>query len=162
MSLKSGLIKEMQKIAARRLRNTRGVPRHMKDKLDLIELAFGKAEVLDDFAKWCEENADNNPQYPVTDYLRMIDARLGGTPKVDPNDDRIKELVALTYELTTILPHARAVRELLATHTVDEIKAALREYVLTVDDKDMKASIRAFYDDLGASAVIYAMRKKNG
>ena len=153
------IIKDLQKIAAKRLHNTRGVPRHMKDKIELIELAFGKAEVLRDFETWCTENAERAPQYPVTEYLRMIDARLGNIPKVDPNDDRIKELVALTYELTSILPHSRAVRELLAIHTADEIKAALKEYVLTVDEKDWKTAIRAFYDDLGASAVIHARKK---
>ena len=154
------LVKDMQRIAARKLHNTRGVPRNMKDKLELIDLAFGRAAVLVDFEDWCGENADRNPQYPVTEYLRMIDARLGATPKVDPNDERVKDLMAVTYELTTILPHLRAVRDLLAIHPAEEIKAALRAYVLTVDEKDMKSAIWAFYDDLGASAVIYSMKKK--
>jgi acyl transferase domain-containing protein len=131
----------------------------MKDKLELIDLAFGRGEVLADFEKWCDEKIDTNSQYPVTEYLRMIDARLGGTPKIDPDDARIKELMAVTYELTAILPHLRAVRDLLAIHSLDEIKAALRQYVLTVDEKDMKSAIRSFYDDLGASAVIYSMKK---
>ena len=156
------LVKDMQRIAAKRLRNTRGVPQNMKDKLELIDLAFGRAEVLDDFEKWCNEHADNSPQYPVTEYLRMIDARLGSTPKVDPNDERIKELSALTYELTTVLPHVRAVRDLLAIHSVEDLKTALKEYVLTVDEKDRKSAIRSFYDDMGASAVIYSMKKKGG
>lgn len=161
--MSSSLVRDMQRIAAKKLRNTRGVPRNMKDKLELIDLAFGRAEVVKDFEKWCDENADRNPQYPVTEYLRMIDARLGAAPKVDPNDERIQQLVALTYDLTSVLPHARAVRELLALHSIEEISAALREYILTVDEKDMKSAIRAFYDDSGASAVIYSMkRKKNG
>ena len=154
------LVKDMQRIAARKLHNTRGVPRNMKDKLELIDLAFGRAEVLADFEEWCGEQIDRNPQYPVTEYLRMIDARLGATVKVDPADERINDLMAITYELAAILPHLRAVRELLAIHSADEITAALRAYVLTVDEKDMKSAIRSFYDDLGASAVIYSMRKK--
>lgn len=158
--MRSQLVKDMQRVAARKLRNTRGVPRNMKDKLELIELAFGHAEVMEDFEKWCDENRDRNPQYPVTDYLRMVDARLGGTPKIDPNDERIRELAAVTYELTSVLPSIRAVRDLLAIHSVDEIKAALREYVLSIDEKDMKTALRRFYDDLGASAVIYSMKKR--
>ena len=156
----STLVKDMQKVAAKKLRNTRGVPRNMKDKLELIDLAFGRAEVLTDFEKWCDEHADQNPQYPVTEYLRMIDARLGSEVKIDPNDERIKELMALTYELSSVLPRAHAVRDILALHSLEEIKAALREYVLTVDEKDMKSAIRAFYDDLGASAVIHSMKRK--
>jgi hypothetical protein len=154
------LVKDMQKIAARKLQNTRGVPRNMKDKLELIDLAFGRAAVLVDFEAWCDENADRTLPYPVTEYLRMIDARLGNTSKVDPADERIKQLVAVTYELTSILPHSRAVRELLALHSAEEIMAALKEFVLTIDEKDMKASIRAFFDDQGASAVIYSRKKR--
>ena len=154
------LVKDMQRVAARKLHNTRGVPRNMKDKLELIDLAFGRAEVLADFEKWCDEHADSATPYPVTEYLRMIDARLGGTPKVDPNDERIDALVALTYDLTSVLPHRRAVRDLLAVHPSGDIEAALKEYILTVDDKDWKAAVRAFYDDLGASAVIHSRRKK--
>jgi hypothetical protein len=154
------LVKDMQRIAARKLHNTRGVPRNMKDKLELIDLAFGRAAVLEDFENWCDEHADKSSPYPVTEYLRMVDSRLGGTPKIDPDDDRIKELMAITFELTSVLPHLRGIRDLLAIHSAEEIKAALKYYILTVDEKDMKSSVRAFYDDLGASAVIYTMKKK--
>jgi hypothetical protein len=154
------LVKDMQRIAARKLHNTRGVPRNMRDKLELIDLAFGRADVLSDFEKWCDEHADKNSLYPVTEYLRMVDSRLGGTPKIDPDDERIKELMALTYEITSVLPRLRGLRDLLAIHSGDEIKAALKYYILTVDEKDMKSAVRAFYDDLGASAVIYSMKKQ--
>ena len=159
MSIRN-LVKDLQKIAAVKLHNTRGVPKNMKDKLELIELAFGHAEVIEDFEKWCDEQADRNPPYPVTEYIRAIDSRLGGTPRVDPNDERIQELMAVTYELTAILPHPRAVRDLLALHSVEDITSALKEYVITVDEKDMKPAIRTFFDDLGASAVIYSRRKR--
>jgi len=155
------LVRDMQRIAARKLHNTRGVPRNMKEKLELIDLAFGRAEVLADFEKWCDERGDKNSPYPVTEYLRMVDSRLGGTPKIDPDDDRIKNLMALTYELTTVLPRLRGIRDLLAIHSEEEIKAALKHYLLSVDEKDMKSAIRAFYDDLGASAVIYSLKKRN-
>lgn len=153
------LVKEMQRIAARKLHNTRGVPRNMKDKLELIDLAFGRAKVLADFEEWCDEHGDKNSPYPVTEYLRMVDSRLGGSPRIDPDDERIKDLMAVTYELTSVLPHLRGIRDLLVIHSVDELKAALKYYLLTVDEKDMKSAVRAFYDDLGASAVIYTMRK---
>lgn len=154
------LVKDMQRIAARKLHNTRGVPRNMKDKLELIALAFGHADVIADFEKWCDEHTDKNSLYPVTEYLRMIDSRLGGTPKIDPDDERIKDLMAVTYELTSVLPRLRGIRDLLAIHSADEIKAALKHYLLSVDEKDMKSAIRSFYDDLGASAVIYSMNRK--
>jgi hypothetical protein len=157
----SQIVKELQKIAAKKLHNTRGVPRNMKDKIELIELAFGRADILADFEKWCEENADRNPQYPVTEYLRGVDARLGSAPRVDSNDERIKDIQSLTYELTTILPRPRPIRDLLLIHSAEDIKAALREYVLTVNEKNhIEASMRLFFDDLGCSAVVNFMKKK--
>src|ERR1035437_238871 len=97
MSLKN-LVKGLQKIAAVKLHNTRGVPRNMKDKLELIELAFGYAEVMADFEKWCDENADRASQYPVTEYIRRIDSRLGSASKIDPHDAAISALQAIVYE----------------------------------------------------------------
>jgi hypothetical protein len=154
------LTKDLQRVAAIKLHNTRGVPKTMKDKLELIELAYGHADVIADFEKWCEEVAVNPPQYPVFDYIRMIDARLGTAQKADPHDPAIAEIQSLTYELTGVLPHTRAIRDLLGIHPAAEIKDALKEFVLTVDEKDMKSSIRAFFDDAGASAVIYAQQRR--
>jgi hypothetical protein len=154
------LVKDLQKVAAKRLHNTRGIPRNMKDKVELIQIAFGHEEVMADFEKWCDENEDRHPQYPVTEYIRLIDARLGGTPKIDPHDAKIGELQTLTYDLTGILPHSRAIRDLLSIHDIEEITGALKEFVLSVDEKDMKSSIRSFFDDAGATAVIYSRRKR--
>ena len=159
MALKN-LVKGLQKIAAVKLHNTRGVPRNMKDKLELIELAFGYAEVMEDFEKWCDENADRASQYPVTEYIRRIDSRLGSASKVDPHDAAISALQAIVYEKAGILPHARAIRDLLGIHSAAELEAAFAEYVLVVDEKDLKSALRSFFDDQGASAVIYARQKR--
>jgi hypothetical protein len=158
MPLRS-LVKDLQRIAAVKLHNTRGVPKNLKDKMELIELAFGHAAVLADFTVWCEENAERKPQYPVGDYIRRIDARLGGTPSVDPHDASIGALQAVVYEKTGILPRSHAVRDLLVLHSVADIEAAFAEYMLVADEKDYKGAIRAFFDDQGASAVIAARRR---
>ena|SRR5208282_4907001 len=159
MPLRS-IVKDLQRIAAVKLHNTRGVPRNMRDKLELIELAFGHADVLADFEKWCDENADRNPQYPVTEYIRLIDGRLGGTPKIDPHDASIGALSAIVYEQTGILPHVRAIRDLLSIHSTADLESAFKEYILGVDEKEMKSAIRSFFDDQGATAVIYARQKR--
>ena len=154
------LIKDMQRIAAKKLRNTRGVPKNLKEKLELIDLAFGKAEVLTDFEKWCDENADRNLPYPVTEYIRRIDARLGTATTVEKADERVTELRALTFSLTQVMPRLEGVRNLLAIHTLEEIKDALIEYLPTVAEGKMENAVRNFYDDLGATAVIYARRNR--
>ena len=68
----------------------------------------------------------------------------------------IGALQAVVYEKVGILPHSRAIRDLLSIHSAAEIEAAFAEYVLVVDEKDMKTALRAFFDDRGASAVISA------
>jgi hypothetical protein len=153
------LVKDLQRIAAVKLHNTRGVPRNMKDKLELIELAFGHAEVTEDFTKWCDENAERAPQYPVTEYIRLIDGRLGGAAKVDPHDASIGALQAIVYEKTGILPRSHAVRDLLGLHSAAELEAAFAEYIVVVDEKDWKSALRSFFDDQGASAVIAARNR---
>lgn len=154
------LVRDLQRVAAVKLQNTRGVPKSMKDKLELIELAFGYRNVVEDFEKWCEEQKAKSPQYPVFEYLKMVDARLGSANKVDSKDPRIKNLQALTYELTNVLPHTNAIRGLLALHEEQEIKEALEEYVASLDEKDFKKAMRAFYDDEGATAIIYSRKKR--
>jgi hypothetical protein len=152
------LVKELQKTAARRLQNTRGVPRSMQTKVELIEIAFGRAEILEDFEKYCEEVAGDRPLYPVFDYLRAIDSRLGGEPRVDPRDERVSNLQSITYELTGFMPrNVRGIRETLKVYEVDEIVAALKEYALTLDERDLKPGINAFFDG-GATAIIAARR----
>lgn len=154
------LLKGLQRVAAQKLHNTRGVPKNLKDKLELISIAFGRDEVLADFANWCDENAPKNPQYPVSEYIRVIDGRLGNTPKIDVHDERIANLQAFTYDLAGVLPQPNAIREVLTLHEIDEIKKALQEFILTLEDREIKSGVRTFYDG-GASAVIYS-RKKRG
>lgn len=160
--MQNKLIRDLQRVAAKKLHNTRGVPKNMKDKVELIGLAFGHAEVVEDFEKWCDEHAVQPTQYPVTEYLRMIDTRLGAEQKVEVTDPNIADLQALTYELTSVLPHARAIHELLGLHSVEDIKGALKEYVLGFNEREIKiGDIRAFFDDNGAGAIITA-RKRRG
>jgi hypothetical protein len=160
MSAKNNLIREMQRIAARILRNTRGVPKNMGDKVELIDLAFGRAEILADFEKWCEDSEQHHTSFPVTEYLRGIDARLGNDSRVAPDDDRVSELRGLTFNLTQVMPRLSAVRSLLALHSLEEIKEALTEFLPTVAEGNMEKAMRNFYDDLGATAVIYVRRNR--
>ena len=160
MSAKNNLIREMQRIAAKKLRNTRGVPKNMGDKVELIDLAFGRAEILADFEKWCDDPSQHHTSFPVTEYLRGVDARLGNDARVSPEDERVTELRGLTFSLTQVMPRLSGVRNLLALHSFEDIKAALLEYLPTVGEDKMESAVRNFYDDLGATAVIYARRNR--
>lgn len=157
------LQKSLPRIAARVLHNTHVGLSRMKEKFELIEEAYGRAAVEADFEKWCQEIQERNPRYPLTEYVKVVDARLG--PKfvdksADTKDPRIAEISAVAYELTGALPSVRSVAMLLTSCESDEILAALKEFAATLDEKDTKSGIRTFFADGGAAAVILARRRR--
>lgn len=158
----SNLIKELRRIAAKELHNTRGIPRNMDAKIEYIELAWGRAEIIDDFLKWCQEPENQSNPYPVTAYLRQIDSRLGHEPaKPAAEDPQVKELQAFVYEQADFLPNTKHLRDLLALHSLEDIKHAFKEYLLVVDGTNRASSMKNFFENDGAGAVI-AARKKRG
>lgn len=157
------LIKELPKIAARILHNTRTVHPEMKSKFELIGLAYGDAEVRDDFEKWCEENKGGQFKYPISEYLKVIDSRLGSAPaeeRPDMKSPAVSELVSLSYELTGILPAVSAVAKLVVDYSVEEIREALVEYTENLTERDVKGSMKAFYSEGGGGAIILARRRR--
>jgi hypothetical protein len=157
------LVKSLPKIAARVLHNTRSVPQNLKFKFELIATAYGAAVVEHDFEEWCRDHIDDRFPYPITQYLKVIDSRLGAVPeekRADTKDPRIGELAVAAYELTGILPARAAVAEVLLTFSADEIKAALTEYAENLTDKEVKGAMRQFWSDGGAGAVILARRRR--
>ena len=160
------LIKTLPRIAARVLHNTHVGQSFMKEKFELLATAYGAAAVEEDFEKWCEEKASAGsiPRYPITEYIKVVDTRLGPTfaeKKADLKDPQIAEIASLSYELTGFLPSVRSVGNLLTSFTRDEIIGALKEYVSVLDEKDFKSSMRTFFTDGGGAAVIYARNRRN-
>lgn len=157
------LTKELPKIAARVLHNTRCVPQNMKFKFELISSAYGAAAVARDFEEWCKEHVEDKIPYPITAYIKVIDSRLGSAPeetKADLKDPHVADLVSMAYELTGVLPAKSAVADLLLTYTFDEVKDALTEYTDNLTEKETKGAMRAFWSDGGAGAVILARRRR--
>jgi hypothetical protein len=157
------LKKELPMIAARVLHNTHCFPKNLKDKYNLIALAYGRGAVVADFEAWCNEVKDKNPRYPITEYMKIVDSRLGTAfeeKRADTTDPRIPEITAMAYELTGVPPSARSVATLLLSFTPEEIKAALGEYAATLDDKDVRTGMRVFFLEGGAAAVILARQKR--
>lgn len=157
------LQKSLPRIAARVLHNTHVGLSRMKEKFELIEAAYGRATVEKDFEAWCHEVEATNPRYPLTEYVKVVDQRLGPEfieKRPDTKDSRISEISAVAYDLTGYLPSARSVATLLLSFEQDEILAALREYAPTLDDKDQKSGMRTFFTEGGATAVITARRRR--
>lgn len=159
------LMKELPKIAARVLKNTRCVHPDMKSRLELLSVAYGAGLVAADFEAWCVAFRGEQVRYPISEYMKVVDSRLGGAPTaatLDIKDPRVAELSSMTYELTSVLPSAISVAELLALYPIEEIKGALVEFAEGLTERELKSSMHAFYANggAGASAVILARRRR--
>jgi hypothetical protein len=157
------LQKSLPRIAAKILHNTHVGLSRMKEKFELIEAAYGRDVVEEDFAKWCHENQELHPKYPLTEYVKVVDARLGpefAEKRPDIKDPQVAAIMAVAYELAGVLPSVRSVAALLASCPADEILGALREFAGTLDEKDNKSGVRTFFAEGGAAAVILARRKR--
>ena len=163
------LIKSLPRIAARVLHNTHVGQSRFKEKFDLISEAYGAARVEEDFEKWCQELVDKgiNPRYPMSEYIKVVDDRLGGgfvepsRSQFDVNDPQVVPLSAASYEATGYLPSPKVVSTLLKVFTSEEITAALKEYVSTLSERELKQGGKQFFTEGGASAVIHARRERN-
>ena len=160
------LIKQLPKIAARVLHNTHTLRPDMKFKLELLSDAYGAAAVLDDFEVWCEAHKDNQFKYPIFEYLKVIDSRLGGAveeKRADLKDPRVVEMVQFSYEQTGVLPKTTSIAELVLNYPLEEIKAALVEYTENLTEKEFGTASRAFYENggIGAVSIILARRRRN-
>ena len=91
--MKNRLLGNLCKAAAKELKNTRGVNPQWAEKADLLVVAYGMDAIEKDFAEWMESVRDSKPSNPVTDYLRIVDERMGEKPTVDENDPNVVNIV---------------------------------------------------------------------
>lgn len=159
------LMKELPRIAARVLKNTRGVYPELKARLGLVSEAYGANRVVRDFEEWCATVLET-PRYPISEYLKVVDSRLGSAPeepKLDIKNPVVGELVSLTYEMTGVLPSALSVADLLNQYPAEEVRAALVEFAEGLTERELKTSIKMFFANggSGASAVILARRRRS-
>lgn len=166
MSKNESLSETLPIIAATVLHNTHVFRDSLKKKYKLIATAYGAATVEADFEEWCHElvEAGRNPQYPITEYMKVVDTRLGKSfeeKKADLKDPRIVEIASLSYAETGFVPSNRSVGNLLLDFSVEEIKAALTNYAATLDDKEVKNGMKTFFTEGGAAAVIMTYRQRN-
>lgn len=155
------LFKNLPKIAARILHDTKGLPPQYKQRLELVQEAYGSSTVEIDFEKWCEESKDHGYRYPVSEYLKVIDSRLGDAPKEDENDPRVETISALTYKLTRRPAPSKNVRELLMQFSLEDIASALQEYVDGIEDREYAFAARMFFVDGGCGAIITSRRQRD-
>jgi len=148
-------IKKLSKIIAQELKNTYGVAPQYKERLTLVEAAYGEFEVEKDFLDWVDEVRNNPPQYPIALYLKIVDDRFRfaeeSTTKGDPN---VVRLSAQAFEKTGRTPSNRDVASALEKWPVDDVLAAFQRYIAGLDEKELKYAARNFYVYGGLDALM--------
>lgn len=153
------LLKALERVAAKELKNTRGISPRWGDKAELVEVAHGFATVVDDFAKWAESVRDVNPEHPISEYLKIVDERLGNTrPEVIENPF-VNSIIARVYKLTGRPATKASINTLLADFSGEEILDAFTEYASRLEDTELQYSVKNFFHDGGASGIILARRE---
>jgi hypothetical protein len=163
-SNQSGALKDtLPKIAARVLQNACRAPKNLKFKLELIAEAYGAVAVAEDFEAWCIEHRSDQLKYPIIDYVKAVDARLGPTPsekQANPADPDVEPIRSMAYETMGTLPPVKAVAKLLLTYSPGEITGALTEYAENLTEPDSRGATQAFFSSGGAGAIILARRRR--
>lgn len=162
------LIKSLPRIAAKVLHNTHVGLKGMKEKYELLAVAYGSAAVEADFEVWCEEQvkAGINPRYPFTAYIKVVDARFGqkfvepSESQIDTTDPQVTELASAAYEATGYAPSKVSVAKLLRTYTVAQIVDAMNEYTSTLEEREMKSGMREFFVEGVAETVIFTQTRR--
>lgn len=165
MSKKAPLSLEgnLERIAGKLLGNTRMIPARLREKVKLLGDVYGRAAVQEDFEKWCRDGVGTAGQYPIIDYIREIDSRLGSTPKqerVDTRDPRVEEISAFVYEKIGTLPPKKPIATLLLDYTPEEITGAFNEYVEKLSQDEFELGVRKFFTEGGAVTIIFVRRKR--
>lgn len=156
------LLKNLALIAAKELKNTRGVHPQYKERLLLVEQAYGSAWIEKDFRDWCEEFRDRNFPYPISEYLKTVDARYGKTEAsaVESDSPDIATVSARVYELTGRTPSKFEVQKYLEKDSAVDIIAAFEEYLYGLDEREQKYAVRNAFHDGGLTAVMMIRKKR--
>ena len=178
---KGKLLKALYGIAACELKNTTAVPASLKPRFDLIDAGHGFAAVVEDFTKWCRENLDRHPKYPLVDYVKIVDERLGvpsvpeaqsaNTKKVNPADDsRVVELVREAYDNSGIAPDIKKVANLIAVHGFEYVRFAYQSEMGDIlygeewTEKERLVQpakfVKTFFSESGGLAIISDYKQK--
>lgn len=155
---KPRLAAQLEKTASRVFHRTRGIITRdfQYEQICLMESTYGSAAVVNDFETWAE-TADPGTRYPVSEYLKIVDDRLGQKASED-NDADISEVTTAVYELVSDIPTRGEVKALLAKHPVEDIIFAFGDFVGGLDADQSKSAIKKFFRDGGADVIISKLK----
>jgi hypothetical protein len=174
---KGKLLKALAEIAATDLHRSRGVPAQNKPRFDLIERAHGFDAVVADFREWCKtEPAVKGFVFPVFEYMKIVDSRLGSSTVPDPsapdaktvipgNNPQVLKIMNRIYNLTGWPPtNSDKVAELIAAYGFDDVDHAAHFHLsgatgLAQHSAENVRKARQFLSEGGALVFITEYRK---
>jgi hypothetical protein len=149
------LADQLERAASKAFQRTRGIKLRFDADLEqiaLMETTYGAAAVTADFAIWAQ-TADKDLRYPLKDYLKIVDERLGQVA-TEEDDSAVIEINKVVYEyINDVAPKAQ-IKKLLARYPAEDIIMAFRDFVCDMDKEKEKTAIKKFFADGGADAVI--------
>lgn len=156
------LIHSLAKIAAKELKNTGGVHPQFKKRIELLAVAYGAAAVEKDFEAFCQSLKGSRVPYPISEYLKAVDVRLGttGPEAIEENDPAVAEISAKCFTLSGRLPKNSAVGALLKKHSAAEIIIAFESYCAKLDEDELRYAVKSFFTDGGATGVIVSLKQQ--
>lgn len=162
---KRKLLKALYAVAASELKNSHAVPATLKSRFELIEAAHGFEAVVEDFTKWCRENFDRHPQWPLVEYVKIVDDRLGlpsvpdtqsAAKKINPADDsRVGEVIRYVYNYSGIAPDVKKVASLIATYGYEYVYGVV-DHAITLREGAMLDAkwVKTLFSESGGLAII--------
>lgn len=155
------LAKQLEKTAAKLFQRTSGVQVRFESQMEQIALmstAYGDASVLADFEEWAKTAKS---RFPIADYLRVVDSRLGTTSNsvvVSTEDPEYLALLKVIHRDTGDFPKKAAVQRLLSKgFTYEDLFAMWQDYIMELPEdsnKTASAMIDGFFED-GGFQVVY-------
>lgn len=164
------LLKTLYTVQAAELKNTVALPRNRHSRVDMTETAYGFEPVVEDFTKWCRENFERHPKYPLFDYLNIVGERLGAPSVPDPSasnaadsadDPRLTELSQYVWSQTKFAIDPRKTAKLIAKYGYEYVYGVFKEAVCKKENHKVDIDpqwVKTLFTEKGGLALITAYR----
>lgn len=156
---KPALAKKLEMSAAKAFRTTRSIPfrfDYQFQQMELMSQVYGDAAIIEDFEAWA--STVKNVKYPLSEYLKVVDSRLGNAEDRKDNPD-VTKIMAVVYQYIKDFPRKVSVEKLLEKYGFENLQEAWLEYADGLSEDELKYAIKKFFEDGGVDVVYADMTK---
>lgn len=145
------------KTIARAVGSTKGFYPQIRERLELLAHVHGLAALETDVEKWRNETGGTS----ISEYVWIADDRLKAenTPASQPKSEDVGQVSAAVFQLVGRTPSESVIQSYLEKYTKDEIIAGFKKGIDGLDEKEMRFSVKMYFQDGGLNGVILSMRE---